>query len=60
MHPFIIDILNYYDNIEKYEFEFEFEFENNNTIFVSSWLIDSYWCKKGNVEQTLRTGIKVY
>ncbi|MDD4036127.1 MAG: glycosyltransferase [Bacilli bacterium] len=55
-HPFIKDILNYYDNIENYEFEFN----NNNTISVSDLLTDKYDCKKGNIEQTLRTGIKVY
>lgn len=55
-HPFIKRILDYYDEIDAYKFDFE----NNNTISVSNILIEEYGCKKGNREQTLKDGIKVY
>lgn len=55
-HPFIKKILDYYDNLDTYKFNFE----NNNTISVSDLLIKEYNCKTGDVEQTLRDGIKVY
>jgi hypothetical protein len=54
-HPFVKDILKYYDKAEK-----KFNFENNNTISVSDLLINKYGCKIGNKEQILKTGIKVY
>ena len=54
-HPFIKDILDYYNDIK-----LEGNFEDNNTISVSNLLIDKYGCKTGNFEQTLKTGIKVY
>lgn len=54
-HPFIKDILDYYDDIK-----LEGNFEDNNTISVSNLLIDKYGCKTGNFEQILETGIRVY
>ena len=54
-HPFIKEILNYYDYADT-----SFNFENNNTLSVSNMLIENYGCKIGNIEQTLPTGIKVY
>lgn len=55
-HPLIKDMLDYYDELDSYEFNFE----NNNTISVSNLLITKYKCKKGNKEQLLKHGIKVY
>lgn len=55
-HPLIKDMLDYYDKLDSYEFNFE----NNNTISVSNLLITKYKCKKGNQEQMLKHGIKVY
>ena len=55
-HPFIKKILDSYDEIDTYEFNFE----NNNTISVSNILINDYKCKKGNIEQLLKDGVKVY
>ena len=54
-HPFLKDILDSYDNVEK-----KFDFKNNNTISVSKILIDKYGCELGNKEQMLPEGIKVY
>lgn len=54
-HPFVKDILDSYENVEK-----EFDFKNNNTISVSKILIDKYECELGNKEQMLPEGIKVY
>jgi len=55
-HPLIKDMLDYYDNLDSYSFNFK----DNNTISVSNLLIEKYKCKKGNIEQTLEYGIKVY
>lgn len=55
-HPFIKKLLDYYDKIDAYKFDYE----NNNTISVSNILINEYGCKKGNIEQLLKDGIKVY
>lgn len=55
-HPFVKDMLDYYDNLDAYTFNFN----DNNTLSVSSLLIEKYGCKIGNIEQTLKTGIKVY
>jgi len=55
-HPFIKDMLDYYDKLDAYTFNFS----DNNTLSVSNLLITKYDCKIGNIEQTLRTGIKVY
>lgn len=54
-HPLIKDMLDYYNDIN-----IEGKFEDNNTISVSQLLIDKYGCKTGNLEQMLKTGIKVY
>lgn len=55
-HEFIKDIINYYDNLDAYSFNFN----DNNTLSVSKLLIEKYNCKTGNIEQMLKTGIKVY
>lgn len=55
-HPFIKDMLDYYDSLDEYSFNFK----DNNTLSVSKLLIEKYNCKVGNKEQLLRTGIKVY
>ena len=54
-HPLIKDMLDYYDDLD-----IDFKFSDNNTISVSDILISKYNCKKGNKEQLLDTGIKVY
>ena len=55
-NKFIKKLLDYYDNLEAYNFDFE----NNNTISVSNILINEYGCSKENKEQLLKDGIKVY
>ena len=55
-HPLVKDILKYYDSLNAYTFNFN----DNNTLSVSNLLIKKYGCKTGNIEQTLKTGIKVY
>lgn len=55
-NKFIKKLLDYYDNLDAYNFDFE----NNNTISVSSILINEYGCSKENKEQLLKDGIKVY
>ncbi len=55
-HPLLKKILDYYDNLDEYQFNFE----NNNTISVSNILINDFGCKIGNIEQTLKDDIKVY
>lgn len=55
-HPLIKKILDYYDQLEVYQFDFE----NNNTISVSNILINDYQCQLGNVEQVLDDDIHVY
>lgn len=55
-HPFIKKLLEYYDKLDAYKFDFN----NNNTISVSDILIKDYKCKRGNIEQVLKEGIKVY
>ncbi len=54
-HPFVKDMLDYYDDIDM-----DFKFEDNNTISVSNILINKYGCELGNKEQLLKEGIKVY
>ena len=54
-HPFIKEMLDYYNSCDN-----SFNFENNNTLSVSNMLIKNYGCKIGNIEQELKTGIKVY
>ena len=55
-NKFIKKLLDYYDNLDAYNFDFE----NNNTISVSNILINEYGCSKENKEQLLKDGIKVY
>lgn len=55
-HPFVKEMLDYYDKLDAYKFDFN----NNNTISVSDILINNYDCKIGNKYQELKTGIAVY
>ena len=55
-NKFIKKLLDYYDNLDAYNFDFE----NNNTISVSNILINEYGCSKENKEQLLKDGIIVY
>lgn len=55
-HKFIKDMLDYYDDLDTYEFDFK----NNNTLSVSDLLIKKYNCKTGNIEQKLKGDIHVY
>ena len=48
-NKFIKKLLDYYDNLDAYNFDFE----NNNTISVSNILINEYGCSKENKEQLL-------
>lgn len=58
-HPFVKDMLDYYDDID-FEFNREDQFDKVNTKTVSSILIDKYNCKANNQFQLLNTGIAVY
>ena len=58
-HPFIKDMLDYYDN-KSFEFDKNNQYDKVNTKTVSDILIEDYDCKIGNQEQMLREGIKVY
>lgn len=58
-HPFIKDMLDYYDEIS-FKFDKSNQYENVNTKTVSDILIQDYGCQIGNREQILREGIKVY
>ncbi len=58
-HPFIKDMLDYYDN-KSFEFDKDNQYEKVNTKTVSDILIEDYGCETGNKEQLLREGIKVY
>ncbi len=55
-HPLIKKMLDYYDNLDNYEFNFE----NNNTISVSDILIKDYNCLTNNEYQELKDGLAVY
>lgn len=55
-HPFVKDMLDYYDSLDSYQFDFQ----NNNTISVSDILVDKYGCRKDNQYQELKEGIIVY
>ena len=57
-HPFIKDMLDYYDN-KSFEFDKNNQYDKVNTKTVSDILIEDYDCKIGNQEQMLREGIKV-
>lgn len=58
-HPFIKDMLDYYDGID-FEYDVNDEAAKVNTKTVSDILINKYGCKVNNCEQLLETGIKVY
>ncbi len=55
-HLLVKDMLDYYDNLEDYNFSFE----NNNTISVSDLLIKKYKCKANNKFQIIKNDIAVY
>lgn len=55
-HPFVKKILDYYDNLDSYSFNFE----DNNTLSVSSILINDYNCQRNNKFQILKDDIAVY
>jgi hypothetical protein len=55
-HPFVKEMLDYYDKLDSYSFDFK----NNNTISVSDILINRYNCKTGNKFQIIDEGIAVY
>jgi len=54
-HPFVKDMLDYYTSLD-----LQYVFSDNNTISTSDILISRYKCKIGNIEQMLKTNIKVY
>ena len=54
-HPFIKDMLDYYDN-KSFEFDKNNQYDKVNTKTVSDILIEDYDCKIGNQEQMLRKG----
>ena len=58
-HPFVKDILDYYDGRE-FEFDSNDQMKVVNTKSVSDILIQDYDCELGNKRQTLREGIEVY
>ena len=58
-HPFVKDMLDYYDNVE-FSFDKNDQLANVNTKSVSDILTEKYGCKTGNTEQMLDEGIKVY
>lgn len=55
-HPFVKEMLEYYDNLASYNFDFL----NNNTLSVSQILINNYNCKPNNKYQLLKNGLAVY
>lgn len=55
-HPFVKEMLDYYDKLDSYSFDFK----SNNTISVSDILINKYNCKTGNQFQIIDEGIAVY
>lgn len=55
-HPFVKEMLDYYDKLDTYSFDFK----SNNTISVSDILINKYNCKTGNEFQIIDEGIAVY
>lgn len=55
-HPFVKEMLDYYDKLDCYSFDFK----NNNTISVSDILINKYNCKTGNKFQIIDEDIAVY
>ncbi len=55
-HPFVKEMLDYYDKLDTYSFDFK----SNNTISVSDILINKYNCKTGNEFQIIDEDIAVY
>lgn len=58
-HPFVQDMLRYYDNID-FEFDNKDEKAKVNTKTVSDILVGKYHCEVNNQFQVLDTGIAVY
>lgn len=58
-HPFVEDMLHYYDHID-FEYDHSNEMAKVNTKSVSDILIQKYGCQVNNQEQFLQTGIHVY
>lgn len=58
-HPLVKDMLDYY-NDRDFEFDIKDQYKNVNSKSVADILINNYGCKKGNKEQLLKDGIKVY
>lgn len=58
-HPLVKDMLDYYDDID-FSFDKDNQMANVNTKSVSEILVKKYKCKRGNKEQLLKEGIKVY
>ena len=55
-HPFVKEMLDYYDRLDSYSFDFK----SNNTISVSDILIKKYGCITNNRFQILKDDIAVY
>lgn len=58
-HPFIKEVLNYYEGRE-FEFDTKDQTKAVNTKIVSDILIKKFSCKVNNKEQVLKEGIHVY
>ena len=58
-HPFVKDMLDYYDDID-FEFDAKDQMAKVNTKTVSDILVEKYHCKVNNRQQLLDTGIMVY
>lgn len=58
-HPLVKDMLDYYEGLD-FTFDSKDQLKSVNTKSVSNLLIDKYNCKTGNIEQELKSGIKVY
>jgi hypothetical protein len=58
-HPFVRDMLNYYDDLD-FTYDKRDEMAKVNTKTVSDILVKKYHCKVNNHYQMLETGIAVY
>ena len=58
-HPFMKEILNYYDSVE-FEYKKENEMDYVNTKIFSEILLKKYRLKENNKEQLLKNGLRVY
>ncbi len=56
-HPFIKHLMNFYEGIKIKE---SFSFDDNNSLLVTSTLVNNYNLMLNNKEQLLTDGIKVY